>query len=159
MSKSRTIISAKMRAEIALDAMDTKYTIRELCKKYNISHNAIVRYKKQLKENSEMLFKLLYPGRQYGSVNANSDANNNANTDVNVNDNKTDNVKDCKVSANTNVNNDKVKVDVSKDNANINADSNIKRIVITLNLNNGTTAKPSVEQHFNRMFCDDLMFI
>lgn len=54
---SRRKFTAEFKAKIALEAMQERQTLSELCKKYELHPNQITQWKKQLKEQSIEVFK------------------------------------------------------------------------------------------------------
>lgn len=55
--KSRRKFTAEFKAKVALEAMQERQTLSELCKKYEVHPNQITQWKKQLKEQSVEIFK------------------------------------------------------------------------------------------------------
>lgn len=55
--KSRRKFTAEFKAKVALEAMQERQTLSELCKKYELHPNQVVQWKKQLKEQSAEIFK------------------------------------------------------------------------------------------------------
>ena len=49
------------KAKVALEAMQERQTLSELCKKYELHPNQITLWKKQLKEQSSDIFKISDP--------------------------------------------------------------------------------------------------
>ena len=56
MSKSRRRFSASLKAKVALEALQERETIETLSKKYEVHPNQILSWKKELRENSDMVF-------------------------------------------------------------------------------------------------------
>lgn len=55
--KSRRRFTAEFKAKVALEAMQERQTLSDLCKKYELHPNQITQWKKQLKEQSASVFK------------------------------------------------------------------------------------------------------
>jgi len=58
---SRRKFTAEYKAKVALEAMQERQTLSELCKKYELHPNQITLWKKQLKEQSPDIFKISDP--------------------------------------------------------------------------------------------------
>ena len=59
--KSRRKFTAEFKAMVAMEALQERQTLSELCKKHNLHPNQISSWKRQLKENSVSVFKeILY---------------------------------------------------------------------------------------------------
>lgn len=54
---SRRKFTAEFKAKVALEAMQEKETLSDLCKKYELHPNQITAWKKHLKESSVSVFK------------------------------------------------------------------------------------------------------
>jgi len=58
---SRRKFTTEYKAKVALEAMQERQTLSELCKKYELHPNQITLWKKQLKEQSPDIFKISDP--------------------------------------------------------------------------------------------------
>jgi len=48
--------TAEFKSKVALEALSERYTVSELCSKYNLHPNLVNGWKKELKENSKKIF-------------------------------------------------------------------------------------------------------
>ena len=61
--KSRRKFTAEFKAMVAMEALQERQTLSELCKKHNLHPNQISSWKRQLKENSASVFKEIQAGK------------------------------------------------------------------------------------------------
>ena len=61
--KSRRKFTAEFKAMVAMEALQERQTLSELCKKHNLHPNQISSWKRQLKENSVSVFKEIQAGK------------------------------------------------------------------------------------------------
>ena len=60
---SRRKFTSVFKAKVALEAMEERVPIAELCKKYNLHPNLIIKWKRQIKENCATLFDNPHSGK------------------------------------------------------------------------------------------------
>jgi len=59
--KSRRKFTAEFKAKVALEALQERSTLSELCKRYDLHPNVIVQWKKAYTENGVRLFQDVHP--------------------------------------------------------------------------------------------------